>query len=36
MHAQTNGSCRQGVKPLTRRRGLRVRCARPGEGSGQL
>jgi len=30
------GSRRQWIEPLTRRRGLRVRCARPGGRSGQL
>jgi len=32
-HQQSN--CRQGIKPLTRRLSLRLRCARPGHPSGQ-
>ena len=31
---QNNGRCHHGVKPLTRRLWLRLRCARPGGGSG--
>jgi len=35
MPEQNPGTRRHGIPPLTRRLGLRVRCARPGEGSGQ-
>jgi hypothetical protein len=35
MHAQKYGRSRQGIVPLTRRRSLCIRCARPGEAAGQ-
>jgi len=34
-HEQNRGNRRHGITPLTRRLVLRIRCARPGEPSGQ-